>query len=108
VTELLAIIAGAALSTVLLALAHLVLWHNRAALWLVWRYAIGVAALNAGTTLAGLLSGNLLLALAPWCIALPAGSVVALLHAWRAHHERPMLEALARRAFEEYRDARET
>ncbi len=107
-TELLAVIAGAALSTVLLVLAHLVLWHNRATLWLVWRYAIGVAALNAGTTLAGLLTHNLLLALAPWCIALPAGSVVALLHAWRAHHSRPMFDALTRRAYQEYSDARET
>ncbi len=105
-TELIAIIAGSALSTGLLVAAHLLLWHQRTALWLVWRYTIGVAALNAGLTLIGALLGNLLLMVAPWCVALVAGSVTALLHTWRAHHESPMLDALVRRAYEEYDDAR--
>jgi hypothetical protein len=102
--EFASICAGAALAALLLAGAHMSLWERRSGLWLVWRYVIGVACLNTGTTLTGLLLGNVWLAVVPWCIAGPAGLVVACLHLWREREDAPAAKALLRRVFKEYRD----
>lgn len=106
-TEVAAIAAGAALTALLLAGSHLWLWETRSGLWLVWRYAIGVAALNAGCTLSALLLNDIRLAVVPWCIAGAGGLVVACLHLWRERQDSPAATALLRRVFREYSHGRE-
>lgn len=101
-----AILAGGGLAALLLAGAHLGLWEKRSGLWLVWRYTIGVASLNAGVSLVALLLGDVRLAVVPWCVAVVGGGVVAGLHLWREREDAPAAKALLRRVFREYADGK--
>lgn len=102
--EFAAILAGGALSALLLAGAHLALWDRRSDMWLVWRYVIGVLCLLAGDALAALLLRDVRLFAVPAGIAVMGGAVVAGLHLWRRQEDAPAAKALLRRVFKEYSD----
>ena len=75
------LIAGALLSTLILLAEHFLLWKVK--LWLPIRYALGVGALNAGTTLAAGLAGEWFAVVVVWVLAVVGGLLVGGLHAWR-------------------------
>lgn len=82
------LIAGILLTLLLLTLEHVLLWQQK--LWLPIRYAIGVASLNAGITLAAGLAGHWDTVVLVWSVAVAGGLLVGGLHAWRhLRGERP-------------------
>lgn len=87
---------GLALSATLLAAEHVVLWPYRGQVPLLARYALGVAALNAGQTLAALRRGAAA-PLRPWAYAAAGCAVVVTAHGLRAleHRRRRQTEQWA-------------
>lgn len=75
------ILTGALLTLLLLLAEHVLLWKVK--LWLPIRYALGVGALNAGTTLAAGLAGEWFAVVVVWVLAVVGGLLVGGLHAWR-------------------------
>lgn len=75
------ILTGALLTLLLLTIEHFLLWKVK--LWLPIRYAIGVASLNCGVTLAAGLLGEWFTVVVVWALAVAGGLHVGGLHAWR-------------------------
>lgn len=73
--------AGAALTVLLLAIEHFALWQVR--LSRIWRYTLGVVALNTGISLALALRGLQGDIPGVWAIAFISGGLIASLHKWR-------------------------
>lgn len=81
--EFQAIVAGGSLTSVVLAILHLLLWEARPNMKLVPRYTIGVAVINLGLTVTGWLLGVWIIPIAAWGVAGMGGAVVGALHLWR-------------------------